>query len=99
MIGSHRLVNNVPPFAALECPHRREDVDLAVLDQLPGGHPAEAVVEIDVAARMENLLNHRQAGGMVEPSAAVHEGNAAHPIGMVVDHEKIERPANSANEG
>src|SRR5262249_16851081 len=57
------------------------------------------IVEVEIAADVNDTLQIRQLERMPEPRAAVHDGNGAHPVGMLVDHEQVERLFNAAQEG
>ena len=85
------------PRPTMKAAHSRQDSDLPRTQQGPRRHPAVVVVEIDITADVENALHHGVLGRMVDPRAAVQERHAAHPVGVVIDDEQIERLRDPAN--
>ena len=64
-----------------------QHLDLARAQAAPWAHPLIVVVEIDVPADVKDASQMRQAGGMVNPGATVHERHATHPVRMIVENQ------------
>src|SRR5262249_4815609 len=77
----------------------RDHGDLPRPQSRPGGHPAVAVIEIHVAAHVEDSNDVRQSGRVIEPGAAVEERHAAHPVGVGIKHEQGYRLRQAPDKG
>ena len=75
-----------------------EDDHAAVADLPPGGEPAIAVLEVGLPAAVEGAAEPREPQRVAEPRPAVEERDAAHPVGMPVDDQQVERPVDSLQE-
>src|SRR5262249_25661550 len=79
--------------AAYELPDGGVRRNFPVAQLAPRGKPAEYVVEIQFAAQMEHAPNVWKSQRVEKPAAAVQYGHAAHPVGMLIDDEQVERLA------
>src|ERR1043165_4147412 len=98
-MGSQRLLGQMTPEALAETAHGRDGHDFAGMDPLGRGQAAKVIVEIGGAAEVENAADIGQAGGVMQPSAAVQKRHAAHPVGMFVENEQIAGLPEPAEEG
>jgi len=94
--GPQRGEGAVTPGPALEAADGGNDLNPARAQAPPGSQQTKAVVEIDVAADVKDGPHVGQLGGVVDPSAAMQERDAAHPVGVVVEYQQIEWVANAA---
>jgi hypothetical protein len=97
MLPQRAMIDLLPP-SALEALACGSDDDFARTQQRPRCQPTIRIVEIDGTADMKDALQARQLSGVPQPSTAVQQRYAAHPIGMIVDHQQIEGTAQTTQQ-
>src|SRR5262249_13907144 len=88
---SQWLMANSQPWLAAQTPPRGQHANLAAPQHSPRCQPAVGIVEIHVAADVENPPHPRPPSRVIEPGATVQKWYSPHPVGMIVKHQQIER--------
>src|SRR5215475_3460892 len=93
-----RLMGQVRPRAlAVSSPSRNYGYASGV-QIAPRGQPAVKVVEVEIAAHVKDAPEVRQPQRVPQPGAAVHHGDAAHPIRVFVNDQEIEWPVQASQQ-